>query len=100
VISSTWLWGQCIIQGKENSVDLTPPSRHDISMIMYTNGTMGEPNGVLLTHKNVVNCINGLHQFLKAQNEVVKWNEPNASFFAIIQVRSICSQGPCANCFQ
>jgi len=45
-------------------------------MIMYTNGTMGEPKGVLLTHKNVVTCINGLHQFLKAQIEVVQDNEP------------------------
>jgi long-subunit acyl-CoA synthetase (AMP-forming) len=45
-------------------------------MIMYTNGTMGEPKGVLLTHKNVVTCINGLDRFLKARIEVVQGNEP------------------------
>jgi acyl-coenzyme A synthetase/AMP-(fatty) acid ligase len=82
-------------------VDLTPPSRHDISTIMYTNGTMGEPKGVLITQKNNgVICINGLDQFLKAQNEVVECNEPKCKFFAIVQVRSICSQGPHAKCFQ
>ncbi len=57
-------------------MDLKPPSRHGISMIMYTNGTMGEPKGVLLTHKNVVTCINGLDRFLKARIEVVQGNEP------------------------
>ncbi len=63
-------------------MDLTPPSRHDISTIMYTNGTMGEPEGVLITQKNnVVICINGLDQFLKAQNEVVECNEPKCKFF-------------------
>jgi acyl-CoA synthetase (AMP-forming)/AMP-acid ligase II len=67
---------------------------------MYTNGTMGEPKGVLLTHKNVVTCINGLHQFLKAQIEVVQDNEQMVVVSAIVQVRSICSQGPPAKCFQ
>jgi long-subunit acyl-CoA synthetase (AMP-forming) len=37
---------------------------------MYTNGTMGEPKGVLITQKNnVVTCINGLDQFMHDGDE-------------------------------
>ncbi|CAK9222646.1 unnamed protein product [Sphagnum troendelagicum] len=79
-------WEEFLQLGKENSVDLTPPSRHDISTIMYTSGTTGEPKGVLLTHENVVTCINGLDHFLKARNEVMDENDVYFSFLPLAHI--------------
>lgn len=59
-------------QGASNPAPaLCPPTSSDISTIMYTSGTTGEPKGVLLTHENVLTCVNGLDYFLKCRNETV-----------------------------
>jgi long-chain acyl-CoA synthetase len=54
-------------------VDLTPPAGDDLSTIMYTSGTTGEPKGVLLTHKSILTTIAGLDHYLKSLNEVVRF---------------------------
>lgn len=40
--------------GEENFVDPVPPTREDLSCIMYTSGTSGPPKGVPIKHKAVV----------------------------------------------
>ena len=58
-------------QGRSNTIELAPPKKEDLSTIMYTSGTTGEPKGVMLTHENVLTTIAGLDQYLKSLNEVV-----------------------------
>ncbi len=52
-------------------MELSPPAADDLSTIMYTSGTTGEPKGVLLTHSSILCTIAGLAQYLKSLNEVV-----------------------------
>eukprot|EP01114_Cavostelium_apophysatum_P021160 TRINITY_DN72_c0_g1_i3.p1 TRINITY_DN72_c0_g1~~TRINITY_DN72_c0_g1_i3.p1 ORF type:complete len:1130 (-),score=527.02 TRINITY_DN72_c0_g1_i3:24-3413(-) len=40
--------------GKENPKPPTPPKADDLSVIMYTSGTTGDPKGVLHTHKSLL----------------------------------------------
>jgi len=43
---------------KNSKYDPVPPKANDLSTIMYTSGTTGDPKGVLLSHANVVSMMN------------------------------------------
>eukprot|EP00244_Chara_vulgaris_P012461 TRINITY_DN6564_c0_g1_i2.p1 TRINITY_DN6564_c0_g1~~TRINITY_DN6564_c0_g1_i2.p1 ORF type:complete len:507 (-),score=133.41 TRINITY_DN6564_c0_g1_i2:482-2002(-) len=44
-------WQEFVDMGKANPVEANPPKPSDISTIMYTSGTTGEPKGVVLPHE-------------------------------------------------
>lgn len=46
-------------QNSRNEIDIHPPSADDLSCIMYTSGSTGEPKGVVLKHSNVVAGVGG-----------------------------------------
>jgi long-chain acyl-CoA synthetase len=46
--------------GEDNMVDPVPPKPEDLCCIMYTSGSTGAPQGVLLTHRNVIAAITGV----------------------------------------
>lgn len=47
--------------GAENRREPSPGSSDDIVTIMYTSGTTGLPKGVMLTHRNMIATVAGIH---------------------------------------
>jgi long-chain acyl-CoA synthetase len=79
-------WQDFMVLGANNPVDLAPPAGDDLSTIMYTSGTTGEPKGVLLTHKSILTTIAGLDHYLKSLNEVVDENDVYFSFLPLAHI--------------
>ena len=55
----------------ENQDELSPVSGSDISTIVYTSGTTGEPKGVMLTHENIVTNASAIYKRFHVQPDDV-----------------------------
>ncbi|XP_024391453.1 long chain acyl-CoA synthetase 4 isoform X1 [Physcomitrium patens] len=83
---NTYTWEEFLNLGASHPVSLTPPTKEDLSTIMYTSGTTGEPKGVMLTHENVLVTIAGLDHMLKSLNEVMDHNDVYFSFLPLAHI--------------
>jgi long-chain acyl-CoA synthetase len=84
--ASIYSWEEFLNLGRAHPVDLAPPMKEDLSTIMYTSGTTGEPKGVMLTHENVLVTIAGLDHYLKSLNEVMDYNDVYFSFLPLAHI--------------
>jgi len=59
--------GKKTVNNNEMDVTAEPPSPDSPCIIMYTSGSTGAPKGVVVTHKNIVGCVNS---FLTHLNKI------------------------------
>ncbi|KAG1343812.1 hypothetical protein G6F62_004661 [Rhizopus arrhizus] len=50
--------------GKRYPIEPKQPEPEDLCSIMYTAGSTGDPKGVMLSHKNIIASIAGVHEIL------------------------------------
>ena len=55
-------WAAMLAAGGGAPVPARLPASDVIADIIYTSGTTGKPKGALLSHENIVSCINAIHQ--------------------------------------
>lgn len=63
-----------------------PPRPADLSTIMYTSGTTGNPKGVMITHESLVAAIAGCNQYLESFNESLGPDDAYLSFLPLAHV--------------
>ena len=53
--------------GPSTAAEIAPPeiAPEDVALIFFTSGTTGQPKGVIIPHRSVVNSVNGLLQCLR-----------------------------------
>lgn len=83
---TTYSWTEFVDLGKQNPVDFIPPKKDDISTIMYTSGTTGEPKGVLLTHENITDVIAGVDKLLASLGEKMTEEDVYFSFLPLAHI--------------
>ncbi|XP_043716866.1 long chain acyl-CoA synthetase 4-like [Telopea speciosissima] len=62
-------WDEFLQLGDDKQFDLPVKKKSDISTIMYTSGTTGDPKGVLISNNAIVTLIVGVERMLERVNE-------------------------------
>ena len=55
------------VSGKRPPVEEAPVGEEEIAEIMYTSGTTGDPKGVILTHRNIINNVEAASHYIPAR---------------------------------
>eukprot|EP00879_Flechtneria_rotunda_P004637 GHRR01004896.1.p1 GENE.GHRR01004896.1~~GHRR01004896.1.p1 ORF type:complete len:595 (+),score=137.38 GHRR01004896.1:491-2275(+) len=74
------------VMGRKQIVPPEPPAPSDLSTIMYTSGTTGNPKGVMITHASLVAAIAGCNQYLESFNENLGPEDSYLSFLPLAHV--------------
>lgn len=62
-----------VFQGKQNPTEVVPPQPSNVSTIMYTSGTSGDPKGVVLTHEILAFSVRGIDLFMEQFEDKVNF---------------------------
>lgn len=62
-----------VFQGKQNPTEVVPPQPYNVSTIMYTSGTSGDPKGVVLTHEILAFSVRGIDLFMEQFEDKVNF---------------------------
>lgn len=83
---AAYSWKMFLKLGKQNPTELSPPVPMDISTIMYTSGTSGEPKGVILTHEALTQTIAGTELVFEKVNEKMTTEDVYLSFLPLAHI--------------
>ncbi|KAH9313020.1 hypothetical protein KI387_028055, partial [Taxus chinensis] len=83
---TAYSWEVFLKLGEKNPTDLSPPLPQDISTIMYTSGTSGEPKGVILTHETLTSTIVGAEYVFDRIEEKMTTEDVYLSFLPLAHI--------------
>ncbi|KAJ3683080.1 hypothetical protein LUZ60_013307 [Juncus effusus] len=66
---SIYSWEEFITLGESEKYELPVLKRSDLSTIMYTSGTTGDPKGVMISNESLITIISGMDGVLQTINQ-------------------------------
>ncbi|KAM6558827.1 hypothetical protein CsatA_028066 [Cannabis sativa] len=79
-------WKEFLDMGKQNPTEIIPPQIHNVSTIMYTSGTSGDPKGVVLTHETIAFSVRGIDLFLEQFEDKMTGDDTYLSFLPLAHI--------------
>lgn len=67
-------WFDDLLKGQGQGVE-QKVSEHDMALIQFSSGSTGTPKGVVITHSNLMSCIDGIisHYQLQQNDKLLNW---------------------------
>ncbi|XP_023533273.1 long chain acyl-CoA synthetase 4-like [Cucurbita pepo subsp. pepo] len=79
-------WDEFLLLGENQHFDLPVKKKSDISTIMYTSGTTGDPKGVIISNKSIISLIAGVQRLLESVNESLNENDVYLSYLPLAHI--------------
>ncbi|GLH15305.1 Long-chain-fatty-acid--CoA ligase 3 [Gryllus bimaculatus] len=86
-------YAEVLKKGSASKKEASPPSPDDIAIIMYTSGSTGVPKGVLLTHRNILRCMQAFSDAVDIYDDDVF-----LGFLPLAHVFEILAESVCLLC--
>lgn len=79
-------WDEFLVLGDNQHFDLPINKTTDISTIMYTSGTTGDPKGVLISNESIITLIAGVIRLLQSANEELLDDDVYLSYLPLAHI--------------
>ncbi|KAL0906006.1 hypothetical protein M5K25_024465 [Dendrobium thyrsiflorum] len=79
-------WDEFLSLGDNQLFDLPINQKTDISTIMYTSGTTGDPKGVLISNESIITLVAGVLRLLQSANEELRDDDVYLSYLPLAHI--------------
>ncbi|PKA64426.1 Long chain acyl-CoA synthetase 4 [Apostasia shenzhenica] len=79
-------WDEFLLIGENQHFELPVNKSTDISTIMYTSGTTGDPKGVLISNESIITLISGVVRLLQCVNEQLHEHDVYLSYLPLAHI--------------